>query len=44
LLFDLDTDPGERRDLASVHPDKVATLARLHGAWENAISQNSRVP
>ena len=44
LLFDLETDRGERRDLASVHPDKVATLAKLHSAWEAAVSQNSRVP
>ena len=44
LLFDLATDPGERRDLAGVHPDKVATLVKLHAAWENAVGENSRVP
>jgi arylsulfatase A-like enzyme len=43
LLYDLETDPGERRDLAAVHPDKVRALLKLHAAWETAISQNSRV-
>jgi len=28
LLFDLETDPGERFDVASVHPDIVADLVR----------------
>jgi len=39
LLFDLENDPGERRDLAAQHPDKVATLRQLYLAWENDIKQ-----
>jgi hypothetical protein len=29
LLFDLDTDIGERRDVAAAHPDVVARLTAL---------------
>jgi arylsulfatase A len=44
LLFDLETDPGERRDLAAQHTDKVAALRKLVTSWEDAITQDSRVP
>jgi arylsulfatase A-like enzyme len=37
LLFDLENDPGERRDLAAHHPDKVATLRKLYLDWENDV-------
>jgi len=32
-LYDLETDPGEQRDLAASHPEVVAALARQHDAW-----------
>ena len=38
FLFDLDTDPGERRDLAAQRPDKVAALRKLYLAWTNDVS------
>jgi arylsulfatase A-like enzyme len=44
LLYDLETDPGERRDLAAVHPDKVGALLKLHNDWESAISLSARTP
>jgi hypothetical protein len=28
----------------AVHPDRGAALRKLQNAWENAISQNGRVP
>ena len=37
-LFDLVTDPGERRDLASERPE---TLARLIGVWEGYVKANN---
>jgi arylsulfatase A-like enzyme len=38
FLFDLETDPGERRDLAAKRPDKVAALRNLYLAWTNDVS------
>jgi len=37
LLFDLRTDPGERRDLAAQRPDIVRQLARLLADWETDV-------
>ena|SRR5688572_7371917 len=37
FLFDLDSDPGERQDLARQHPDKVAELIRLYVAWDRDV-------
>jgi len=42
FLFDLERDPGERRDLAAQRPDKVAALKQLSIAWSNDV--NARVP
>ena len=36
-LFDLGTDEHERRDLASAHPDRVATLRRKLAAWTDQL-------
>lgn len=33
-LFDLASDPGERRNLASTHPDVLERLRRLYAEWE----------
>ena len=32
-LFDLETDPEEKRDLAAVYPDVVRSLSAAHDAW-----------
>lgn len=32
-LYDLATDPGERRDLGASHPEMLTTYARLCSAW-----------
>jgi arylsulfatase A-like enzyme len=37
LLFDLQDDPGERRDLAARHPDIVVRLTRLLADWEQEV-------
>ena len=42
LLFDLENDPAERRDLAAQHPDTVATLRQLYLAWENDIKREGQ--
>ena len=35
VLFDLETDPTESRNVASEHPEKVAKLAKQWDAWWN---------
>ena len=42
FLFDLERDPGERRDLAAQRPDKVALLKQLSIAWSNDV--NAQAP
>jgi arylsulfatase len=39
MLFDLNTDPCETRDLAALHSDKVAELAKAFDddAWANSV-------
>jgi hypothetical protein len=41
LLFDLDEDPGERRDLAAQHPELVAKLKALLTDWEQDVDQKT---
>jgi arylsulfatase A-like enzyme len=41
LLFDLQTDVGERRNLAYRHPDVLADLQRRLAEWESDVD---RVP
>jgi arylsulfatase A-like enzyme len=33
-LFDLESDPGERRDLATEHPERLRELEERWGAWK----------
>jgi arylsulfatase A-like enzyme len=41
-LFDLETDPGEERDLAALHPEIVARLAARHAAWFAPLGEQWR--
>ena len=41
LLFDLNDDPGERRDLAAQHPDLVVKLKALLAEWEKEVNQKT---
>jgi arylsulfatase A-like enzyme len=43
-LFDLDTDPGETRDLASERPDRVAELRELLVAWRGEVGARMPAP
>jgi arylsulfatase A-like enzyme len=36
-LFDLATDPGERRDLAAERPERAAVLKERLAAWRTAV-------
>ena len=38
-LYDLGSDPGQRRDVAGDHPDTVAALRRDYEAWWELISE-----
>jgi hypothetical protein len=33
MLFDLKEDPGERKDLAEKHPDRVRSMRETLEAW-----------
>ncbi len=37
-LYDIKTDPGQRRDVAADHPAEVERLRRAHNAWWEEIS------
>jgi len=37
-LYDLETDPGQRQDLAAAHPDLVTELRRDYDQWWDLIS------
>jgi arylsulfatase A-like enzyme len=39
LLFDLENDPGERKDLSYQHPDKVVERKRLLTQWEEEMAR-----
>ena len=36
-LYDLGKDPGEARDLARAHPDRLARMMRALFAWEGTV-------
>ena len=38
-LYDMSTDPGQRRDVASEHPDVVAALRKGYERWWDKVSQ-----
>jgi hypothetical protein len=42
LLFDLDADPSERRNLAIHHPDVMRDLKRRLAAWEAEMDASPR--
>ncbi len=42
-LYDLDADLGERRDLASREPERVARLARELGLWMHTVGAQSSI-
>ncbi len=44
LLFDLNEDPGERRDLAAQHPELVAKLKALLTDWEQDVDRKTSLP
>jgi arylsulfatase A-like enzyme len=37
MLFDVEADPGERKELAAKHPDVLKRLRDLHAAWESSL-------
>ncbi len=37
LLFDIEADPGERKDLASRYPEILRRLKAKHDAWKNEV-------
>ena len=39
-VVDLAKDPGERKDVAYLHPDVTRELARLYGEWEMIFKNN----
>lgn len=43
LLFDVDKDPGESKDLASEHPDVVKKIQKLAEKADNAINNNKAI-
>jgi arylsulfatase A-like enzyme len=36
-LYDMDADPGQARDLATTHPDRVAELRARYDAWWRSL-------
>ncbi|MFN7733919.1 MAG: sulfatase-like hydrolase/transferase [Pirellula sp.] len=43
LLFDLDSDPGESKNLAAEHPEKVKQLQAQYDAWNRGnVSPNAK--
>ena len=37
MLFDVEADPGERKELAARHPDVLKRLRDKHAVWESSI-------
>lgn len=42
-LYDLRKDPGETRDLAAEHPDKVRELTRILAEWQSSCRESRSV-
>ncbi len=42
MLFNLDHDIGEKHDLASAYPEKLAELRALYEAWSTAVDSDCR--
>lgn len=42
MLFDLESDIGEKNDLAATQPDRVKTLAAALAAWDEDIARSAR--
>jgi arylsulfatase A-like enzyme len=43
-LFDVAADPGETRDLATKHPDKVKALEAAWRTWNAELAEPGWVP
>jgi arylsulfatase A-like enzyme len=43
-LYDLETDPSERRDVAASNPDVVLELARWLDGWRRSVHASARGP
>jgi arylsulfatase A len=41
LLFDMSTDPGERRSLSYEYPEKVEELRSAYGRWERMVDADA---
>ncbi len=39
MLFDLGEDPGEQRDIAAAHPDRVGELSRAWSEWGSEMKR-----
>jgi arylsulfatase A-like enzyme len=39
-LFELGSDPGERRNLAQGHPERVAEMSRALRAWQRSVERS----
>ncbi len=42
MLFNLADDISEKNDLAAAHPEKLAELRKLYGAWSAAVDADCR--
>ncbi len=41
-LFNLEEDPGESRDLAAAHPERVRQMRELHAKWKESVENSAR--
>jgi arylsulfatase A-like enzyme len=37
MLFDLETDPAEKRDLSAEHPEMFEELKALYAQWDSSL-------
>ena len=44
LLFDLDADPGETKNLSTSHPQIVKALETEYEAWNETLPKDSILP
>ena len=43
-LYDLEADPGEKRDIAASRPDEVKRLLAVHHAWWDSVRESAMNP